>query len=78
MKAQIKVEEVKKVFQPFTLEITVESERELHELWHRFNAPPGRYDKAYCDGYGDTSPSLPMIGAYTAWVAVNDRWVATK
>ena len=33
----VKTKETKKEFKPFTIELTIETEDELYELWHRLN-----------------------------------------
>lgn len=36
-----------KKFQPITFTVTIESEKELQEMWHRLNVSPSRLKYAY-------------------------------
>lgn len=47
MKAEIKIEDQK--FNPIKIELTIESEQELCDLWHRFNASKAHIDKTIDD-----------------------------
>lgn len=45
MKAKIIEKEKEKKFEPITIELTIENERELCELWHRLNISESAFSK---------------------------------
>lgn len=47
----MKVEQVKETFTPIKLEITIESEAEFWDLYHRINASNGTINKGLPESY---------------------------
>ena len=65
MKIQVKEESNK--FEPIELTLTIESEEELCDLWHRFNASVYDIDKESVDYLKHKSITL-----YDKWEVIDD------
>lgn len=63
----------KKVFKPIRLILTIESEEELKELWHRFNIPTKTIKKAIEQEARDFPVSFPeMDSTYRVWEKIHN------
>lgn len=67
MKAKIK--ETESVFEPIVLEITIESEEDLCDLWHRFNSCSTRFTESPEIKHPVRSNS---VGSTAVWTEIND------
>jgi len=76
MKAKIIEKEKEKKFEPIVVELTIESEEELCDLWHRLNISPSTIEAF--DNYNIGQLKYGVYGKSNSfWLAIN-KFVAEK